>query len=102
MSTMVFPSFVFRFAHTGISIRYSVNVQTTMYTFVKNMTHNIMIDFDIRNDSTIEIVENGKKEGEFGPVVEPSNIPFHQYYPNRTPHDLSFSFFLKKIIYPTN
>jgi len=92
---MVFPSFVFRFAHTGISIRYSVNVQMTMCKFVKDMTHNIMIDFDIQNDSTIEIVEIGQK-GELGSVVKPSNIPFNQYYPNRTPDDLSFYFFLKK------
>lgn len=96
MNKMVFPVFLFRFARTGISIRYSVNVKMTMYEFTKNVKNNIMVDFDVHNDCKIEILENGEKEGELGPVVESSDIPFHDYYKGRTPDNLWFYFFLKK------
>ena len=84
----------FKFIYTGVTIRYKFDNTITMAEFIHNITHQAKIDFDIRNDLNMEIVEAGlntdNRSAEMAPAIRPSNIPFKYFYINRNLDDLSF------------
>ena len=87
--------YTFKFAYTSIVVHYNFNNSMTMWEFINHICHKVFIDFDIRNDLTIEIVEAGintnqHHDAEMANAIQPSNISFRNFYINRSPENLSF------------
>ena len=84
---MVFPEFNFKFTYTDIVIRYLFDTNKTMAEFINYIINNVYIDFDVRNDLIIEIIEAGQNtnqyESEMAPALLPSSIAFKNYYANK-------------------
>lgn len=91
---MVFPEFNFKFAYTDVVIRYWFDTNKTMAEFINYIINNVYIDFDIRNDLLVEIVESAQNtnhyESEMAPPLLPSSIVFKNYYANKNFNELSF------------
>jgi len=91
---MTFPEFIFKFAYTDVTIRYCFDTTKTISEFINYIINNVYIDFDIRNDLIVEIIEAGKNtnqyESEMAPALLPSSIVFKNYYSNQNLHELSF------------
>ena len=91
---MTVVTYTFKFAFTPVMVSYSFDNIITMDEFINNIKNNVFVDFDIRQDFIIEIVESGQNtnlySSEMAPSLELSNISFKNYYINRTPNDLSF------------
>jgi hypothetical protein len=91
---MVFPEFNFKFTYTDIVIRYLFDTNKTMAEFINYIINNVYIDFDVRNDLIIEIIEAGQNtnqyESEMAPALLPSSIAFKNYYANKNMNELAF------------
>jgi len=91
---MTVVTYNFKFAFTAVTVNYSFDNVISMTDFINNITNNVFVDFDIRQDFVIEIVESGQNtnlySSEMAPSLDLSNISFKNYYINRTPNDLSF------------
>jgi hypothetical protein len=91
---MTVVTYTFKFAFTQVTINYSFDNVLTMSQFINNITNQVYVDFDIRQDLTIEIVEAGLNTNQYisemAPSVALSDVSFKNYYINRTPNDLSF------------
>ena len=91
---MTFPEFNFKFAYTDITIKYSFDVTKTMEEFINYIINKIYVDFDIRNDLIVEIVETGQNTNEYdsemAPFIQTSNVAFKNFYKNKKYEDLTF------------
>ena len=91
---MVFPEFTFKFACTDVVIRYLFDTTKTMAEFINYIINNVYIDFDVRNDLIVEIVESGQNsnhyDSEMAPPLLPTSIKFKNFYENRNLNELSF------------
>ena len=91
---MTFPKFNFKFAYTDVTIRYCFDTTKTMTEFINCIINKVYIDFDIRNDLLVEIVEAGQNtnqyESEMAHRLLPSSIVFKNYYANKNMNGLSF------------
>jgi len=65
-----------------------------MAEFINYIINNVYIDFDVRNDLIIEIIEAGQNtnyyESEMAPALLPSSIAFKNYYANKNMNELAF------------
>lgn len=91
---MTIVEYNFKIAYTGVTMRYYFDNTLPIKTFIQNIINHVFVDFDIRNDLTVEIVEAGlntnEYESEMAPALESSDISFKNFYINRSPDDLSF------------
>jgi hypothetical protein len=90
---MTFAEFNFKIAFTNITIRYSIDTNLSLSDIINTLVNNIFVDFDIRRDYIVEIVEVGQENydaSELAPALERTNISFKNYYINRDYGDLSF------------
>ena len=91
---MTVVTYTFKFAFTQVTISYSFDNNLSITQFINNITNQVYVDFDIRQDLTVEIVEAGlntnQYSSEMAPAVALSDVSFKNYYINKTPNDLSF------------
>lgn len=91
---MTIVEYNFKFAYTGITVRYSFDNMVTMTEFINLIVNRAIIEFSICNNLTVEIVEAGLNtnnyDSEMAPQLNPIDTSFKNFYINRTPNDLSF------------
>ena len=83
---MTLVTYTFKFAFTSVTISYSFDNNLPISQFINNITNQVYVDFDIRQDLIVEIVEAGlntnQYSSEMAPAVAVSNISFKNYYIN--------------------
>ena len=91
--------FNFKLAYGDRIITYGFPPNLSIKNFIESVSYNARLDFNLRNDQSIEIIEAGQEEGEQAMPLISSNEPLRQIYGNR--HEYT-AFYIRVIQFHQN
>lgn len=82
-------NFYFKLVYTEQTFCHTFSPNISIKNFIESVKYNSIIDFQLENNSNIEIIESGQynningRDAELAPALIPSNNTLRQIYRNR-------------------